>query len=377
MRVHDLFHTSLETTWRLLPCAQTLHAKQTLSINLTFPTKCTFASFASLFPTRSCSVAEHTPKTMQSSTPMATHPAPTALAQSTETPSYLTRHQAAHAMDTKAAPRALRLPELVEKAMEAKTAHRALQIPEVLEHILVHLPIQDLFVHQRVSRTFQTSIAESPAIRRKMFLELDTKTSRESWKLVKSEKKRGRGRNRLYFYPGTDDEPGIATPVTLNPVLEVIWPGVHANTSCAQREESQDAEYVRFKVYDYTISPDSSLLAMYVSDPPCRTLVARIEFFSAFQGRSHALFSGGVELQSETGLRLRDLRDGALGAGEVFNWVDYKGVFLQARLGSLKNHLDEANRIVDVEPSWCFELQGVVVPTAEEWAAVKQRGARR
>jgi hypothetical protein len=275
-------------------------------------------------------------------------------------------------MDTKAAPRALRLPELAEKAMDAKAAHRALQILEVLEHILVHLPIKDLFVHQRVSRTFQTCIARSPAIRGKMFLELDTMAPRESWRLAQNRKKRGRGRNRWNSYPGTDDEPGITTPVTLNPVLEVMW-----HSSCAQRKENHDVEYVQFKAHDYTISPDSSLLAMYVSDPPCRTLVASVGFFSTLQGRVRGCFSGSVELQSGTGLKLRDLWDGTLGAGGVVDWQNDKGVIQQTRVGSLKKHLDEANRIGYFESPWYFELQGVVVPTAEEWAAVKQRGTQR
>jgi hypothetical protein len=147
---------------------------------------------------------------------------PSAPSRSTETPSDLAQNQAAHAIDPKA-------------------SHRALQIPEILEHILVHLPFKDLFVHQRVSKTFQTSIAKSPAIRRKMFLALDKNTPLETWKLRKSDHKRGRGKHRWKFYPGTNDEPGITTPVTLNPMLEVTWPG---SRSCARRKQSDGAEYV-------------------------------------------------------------------------------------------------------------------------------------
>jgi hypothetical protein len=151
--VHALFQTSLETTWRPLPCTQTIARQANALHQLIF----TQQAHCRLHPPNS-ELPEHTPKAMQHSTHVAAHPAPTAPPQSTETPSDLTRHQAAHAMDTKAAPRALRLPELAEKAMDAKAAHRALQIPEVLEHILVHPPIKDLFVHQRVSTNMHRKI---------------------------------------------------------------------------------------------------------------------------------------------------------------------------------------------------------------------------
>ena len=72
--------------------------------------------------------------------------------------------------------------------------HRALDISEILDNILVQLPIKDLFVHQRVSKQFQAA-TKSPACQKKMFLKLSD-TARETWRLVPSKKKRGKGRNR-------------------------------------------------------------------------------------------------------------------------------------------------------------------------------------
>jgi hypothetical protein len=282
--------------------------------------------------------------------------APTAPSRSTETPSDLAQNQAAHAIDPKA-------------------SHRALQIPEILEHILVHLPSKDLFVHQRVSKTFQTSIAKSPAIRRKMFLTLDKNTPPEIWKLRKSDHKRGRGKHRWKFYPGTNDEPGITTPVTLNPMLEITWRAWPGARSCARRKQSDGAEYVELKGHSYTIDPDSSLLAMYVSDPPCKVLTVNFRFPSLLQGRLQGHYSERVELQSETGPKLGDLWDGSMGDSGVFRQVGDNDVLQQDRVVALRRFLAEMGH-PSVAIQW-LELMDVVVPTDEEWAVVKQRGARR
>jgi hypothetical protein len=280
-------------------------------------------------------------------------------------------------MCTKAAPRALQLPKIAENAIKAKASQRALHIPEVLEHILVHLPIKDLFVHQRVSRTFQRTIAESPAIRKKMFMALDTKAPRETWSLAQNRKKRGRGRNRWYFYPGTDDEPRITIPVTLNPILEVAAPGMYGYASCAQRKEDFDAENVRLKARDYDIDSDSSLLAMYVSDPPCRDLTVSFEFGFGLPSQLRGFYSGSVKLQSETGLKLGDLWDGALGASLVFRQED-NGTYQQGRVVKLRPFLDELGNPRDaVQSLWFLELNDVFVPTDKEWTDVKRRDARR
>jgi hypothetical protein len=101
---------------------------------------------------------------MQTSTPSSAQPAPTAPPRFTAMPSDLSQH-----------------PDAVDSPNSA--CRRALQTTELLENILVHLPVKDLFVHQRVSKRFQATIAESLAIQRKMFLRLSS-TPREYWKYV-------------------------------------------------------------------------------------------------------------------------------------------------------------------------------------------------
>lgn len=52
----------------------------------------------------------------------------------------------------------------------SSAASRVLGLPELLEHVLLHLPILDLFVAQAVNRTFFATIHESLNIQRKMLL---------------------------------------------------------------------------------------------------------------------------------------------------------------------------------------------------------------
>ena len=150
--------------------------------------------------------------------------------------------------------------------------------------------------------------------------------------------------------------------------------------SCAQRKQSDDydAEQVELKARDCTIGPDSSLRAMYVSDPPCKVLRLDTVFTSTTRGRFHGLSSENMTLRSKTeGLKLGDLWDGALSTSGVCFWEDDKGVTRPARLSNLKDLLENVNRSVTVEMPWSLELLDVVVPTAEEWAAVRQRDVLR
>lgn len=51
-----------------------------------------------------------------------------------------------------------------------RTADEVFSIPELLELILLHLPKIDLFVAQRTSQAFATTIAGSPELQRKLFV---------------------------------------------------------------------------------------------------------------------------------------------------------------------------------------------------------------
>jgi hypothetical protein len=263
------------------------------------------------------------------------------------------------------------------------THHCALDILEVVENILVHLPMKDLFIHQRVSRQFQAA-TKSPGCQKKMFL-APSNTPRESWKLVQSEKKRGRGSTRWSVEcvdPGSDDDPETTTPVTLNPILKVAWPGRHANASCAERKRSrsQETERVRSRAREQAAGRHSSLFATYISDPPCKLLTISTVVLPRVRDSSSKLFWGDVKLRSETGLKLGDLWNGLLNprGSAAYRWKNNSGVNQQDVVVELRTCLDHVGiPSVISQTTWNIGLIDAVVPTAEEWAAVRQRDAQR
>jgi hypothetical protein len=310
---------------------------------------------------------------------MAPHPAPTAPCQSTKTPSDLAQHQAAH----------------------AKAAPRALQLPEIVENVLIYLLIRDLIAHQRVSKTFQTTIAESPALRRKMFPTLG-KAPPESWKLriVNGEKTR-LGKTRWHFVsakdsdsadydsesddydsdsdgPDSDDDRRLTTtPATLNPLLELDWYMADGNCA-AQRKRWYTFEKMHLKNRNRTVGPDSSLLDTYISDPPCKVLEASTEFTPRGATQVRRPFSETVTIRSETGLKLSDIWDVGLDArGNFLRREGKEGHTWESTPASLREFLSEQDVRVTVLFPWSFTLKDVVVPTAEEWDDVKHRGAQK
>jgi hypothetical protein len=312
---------------------------------------------------------------------MAAHPAPTKMLPD------LAQHQAAHAMD-------------------AKATHRALQIPEILEHILVHLPIKDLFVHQRVSRTFQISIAQSPAIQTKMFLELSD-TPRESWKLIHSGGETETGTATWQFVSvdpgGNNNDMFLATPVTFNPILKVFWPTVHGSKSSAQRmcwnsegrrgwqwpllTYSGGHEQVLLEAPEDSVGGHSSLFKTYISDPPCKVAYVSTEFMSVRPRPTtphgellYSLESVEKKVESETGLKLGDLWAASLNHhGYSYSTCQDESMLdcmLDWEVANLRQVLIEMkNPSIALKTPWTFEMADAVVPTDEEWADVRQRGA--
>lgn len=66
--------------------------------------------------------------------------------------------------------------ELLDSALNIHVPARSkvFQVPELLEMILSHLPQKDLFVAQRVNRTFYHTIADSKKLQRKLFCTIDS-----------------------------------------------------------------------------------------------------------------------------------------------------------------------------------------------------------
>lgn len=76
-------------------------------------------------------------------------------------------------------------------------ANEIFAIPEILENILLHLPMQDLLLAQRVDKTFHGVINSSIHIKRALFFQLQ---------------------------PQTDGNDGLTTPPRLNPLLRKMFP---------------------------------------------------------------------------------------------------------------------------------------------------------
>jgi len=226
--------------------------------------------------------------------------------------------------------------------------HRALDVPEVLENILVHLPIRDLFIHQRVSKQFQAA-TESPSCRKKMFLALSDRRH-ESWRLLgKYELKRGGNMSRWRFEcvrPCDADYQLPIAPAVLNPllVLNPLFVCRSERLSCAQRRGWFRPSFERVVLeprQPRIVGSHSSLLATYISDPPCKKAVVNILFIPAIKSRILAIIPEQITVWSETGLKLGDLWDGALDARGVFRWEDDVGDHRGNQVASLKDFLDE------------------------------------
>ena len=266
--------------------------------------------------------------------------------------------------------------------------HRALQTTELLENILVHLPIKDLFVHQKVSKRFQATIAESPAIRRKMFLTLSN-TPRECWRYVCQHRWDGR-RRRLKKLAFEVEDPTttiprdgqLIVPVTLNPILEVFSTSRRQDLSCIRRKywNRSHHEHVRLEAPGQSVVGwHSSVLATYISDPPCMVAKVSVTFTIRTprttmrpQFRPYSFFSEGIMVQSYTGLKLSDLWDAVLEAPGEYRWKCEYDIIRSKPVTRLRNVLKGLREPkIFLSGMLDIELFDVVVPTAEEWAAVR------
>jgi hypothetical protein len=322
-----------------------------------------------------CQPHSQNASTMRTSTPVSAPHVPTAPAQTTEMPSHASdppRHHDLRASDASAAPH----------------YHHALEIPEVLENILIRLPILDLFILQRVSKSFQAIMAKSPSIQRKMFLKLSD-TPQEYWRYV-CEYKRAKGCNYLTKLAFAVADPttttarhgGLTTPVTLNPLLKVF------STSTRSQKTGIRGKYLNFSCHAHirleapkqsVVGQDSSLLDMYISDPPCKvakvsvTLTIRPARTSKLpQYQPHRLCSEVLTVQLESGLTLGDLWDEAIDAPGDYHLECQYGILRStpvARLRDVLTKLRESS--VVLSGTLDIELSDVVVPTAEEWEAVR------
>lgn len=144
---------------------------------------------------------------------------------------------------------------------------------ELIEQILVHLPAKQLFVDQRVCKTFANAIAASPVVQVKMRRRLPDRSQKQTSGLAESSVK-----DKRPAQPEAPGEAELATKQQPRPILSPWLDFVLKVPQCVRHREPQDARVeLRFRHsaggpgYFFT-SQDDSYLDTHFCDPPCRTI---------------------------------------------------------------------------------------------------------
>jgi len=180
--------------------------------------------------------------------------------------------------------------ECLEIDRQSTTTQRALQIPEIILAILLHLPMRDLLLSQRVNQTFHALIRSSKPLQQKLF-----------------------------FAPSQEDQ--TEGPSELNPLLVQVFPlFLHPR---------DDMSFYPHDLYSYECTADeldvylrkeASWREMYTHAPPVKTLT--------IQRSTGALFlpPSKVDVKDIAGVRMGLLYD-LVNATDVWTWIT-------ARVGS-------------------------------------------
>lgn len=257
------------------------------------------------------------------------------------------------------------------RSMTTDAARQAvLQTDELLDAILVNLPMKQLFVIQRVSKRFKAIIAAIPAIQEKMFLR-PSKGPVETWTIDEA----------TYTSAGlASDISGVRkitrTPVTLNPMLddECRWDIQDVLLSSNMSKT--------LKCRPFLAKQQISLLDTHISDPPCHR--AFVDFRVTFGNnatterqttRRNSIFLNHTTVaESETGLTLRNVLDTKMDQRSIVYWVPPRGRAREQPDETLRkaiNQMENAHGAACVVGVLVAMLDNVIVPSAEDWAAVR------
>lgn len=179
---------------------------------------------------------------------------------------------------------------------------------ELLERIIVHLPMKDIFIIQRVSHQFRNVITTSPDIQTKLFLRLK-KQPIETWETD------DRSKHGVRKLGGSEQQDGeVLTPVTLNPLL--VECGVPAYMSHAVRyipAKWTGPQCVKMDFDSAHLGEHPSFLKMYITDPPCYTAMAGMSAELLLDPEHPELLDSadttvvGVAMEKDDGLTLGDI----------------------------------------------------------------------
>ncbi|KAK4619488.1 hypothetical protein CLAFUW4_11439 [Fulvia fulva] len=269
------------------------------------------------------------------------------------------------------------------RAMATDSARQAvLRTAELLEHILLGLNFFDVWRCQRVCKQFQAVIQQSSRLQETMMHRLGS-LPRQTWDHYfepTSEAMRWKPCFRLADDSDTwsnrwsQAKPTRLTPAKLCPLLEISHYGSSELPTAAPRLQYRMGEAVTFKK-QVDLQESLSWKELFVTDPPCTnasvTLAFSIGDVDSFQG-------GSIEVVRKVavaeGLRLKHLVEDPLKMpGEVawsLKWqrgckhYKYPARLLRTFEDRLKTKavLNRLRTIVN--------LEGMVIPTEEEWRAV-------
>jgi hypothetical protein len=238
---------------------------------------------------------------------------------------------------------------------------------ELLEHILLSLPTENLFVLQRVSKTWKQTVAQSVAMQVKMFLRCSPKRH-EIWEMVDEQLDRVPIMQTEYDVVDFDhlmrtrtsvtrQEPHhkqyvklrklaqagdtiksqdhLILPLTLNPLLrpsvsEQRWPlvdkdehGVYSTIRYANTSLMEDLQRI---TYIGSVATLKRAAAMYVSDPPWPEATMEITMYCGERGAEKHLgfieaVIHGIDIESDGGLKMADILQGLSKRGTRYSEI--------------------------------------------------------
>jgi hypothetical protein len=238
---------------------------------------------------------------------------------------------------------------------------------EILEHILLSLPTRNLFVLQRVSKTWKQTVAQSVAMQEKMFPRCSSKRH-EIWEMVDEQLNRvpimitksdvvdfdSVIETRMSLMPqeshhkqyvklrklaqAEDTIKGqdhLILPLTLNPLLrpsvsEQRWPlvekdehGVYSTIRYANTSLMEDLQRI---TYIGSVATLKRVAAMYVSDPPWSEATMEITMYCGERGaEKHPGFIEavihGIYIESDGGLKIADVLQGLSKRGTRYSEI--------------------------------------------------------
>jgi hypothetical protein len=273
---------------------------------------------------------------------------------------------------------------------------QVLQTNELLESILAFLPPRNLFVVQRVSKSWRALIAGSPTIQRKMMLRLE-ELPRQTWRIVYDQTIRRMRMCRvdvdptLTIPPPSHDHRRIrrtATPVSLSPHL------THSRNGPEYLRETAKGERVPLYALDgLAFGRNVSLLHTHIPNPSCYDFEVTLFFkFVPAIPSFICLAAQRISFQTRRSLKLGEALTKAMAvhtevtlvAWEMPDppaWRDRFGQdkhFKNVTVSDITNRLQAEHKCTAIlcagdsdtvfEPTSYMTLSNVFIPSEVQWA---------